>query len=532
MDIQERRTPVADLLEGGGASAGEPPPPVVGAAFPAAAEAAPRVRNYDELEGQEGRGVFFRPHRYTAADLSPLRGTVTVSAGGVEHACALRDVSQNGVAFAWPPGLPVEPRDRFEIALRFDGHLAFRGEAQVGSVRDGEEGTIVGVSLHEFLLDVDEILQLRQVRGWRADGARQLVRDSWHLPGGERFKSLVAELRLVLEDAQVHLGELEKGLPWHVLHGPDNAARKALESHLRVDFVAPVVRLTEEIDAALREVPGGHANPLAVEWSSRQVLGHLMQAPSCHRARTKPFGYPGDYEVMNFIYERNFEGATLFARTVGLAFTNALAPRAVRTRKDLVKRELAALLARRAGSGRAVRVLSIAAGPAQEIYELLQETDELPVDLEVVLFEQDKNALAHAWRRLKPIVESRFPRSVRLTFLHDSVKRLLRNAALFAPFGQFDLTYSCGLFDYFQARTATVLTRHLAGSTAPGGQLLVANMVDHPSRWLMEHQLDWHLIYRTHEEMLELGRRAVPGAQLRIREEESGINPFVELIRP
>ena len=55
-------------------------------------------------------------------------------------------------------------------------------------------------------------------------------------------------------------------------------------------------------------------------------------------------------------------------------------------------------------------------------------------------------------------------------------------------------------------------------------------MVDHPIRWVMEWHLDWNLIYRTREELLDIGRRAVPGAGLRILEEESGVNPFFELV--
>ena len=182
---------------------------------------------------------------------------------------------------------------------------------------------------------------------------------------------------------------------------------------------------------------------------------------------------------MNATYERFFEGSTLFARSVGLAFSETLCSKAVRFRKDLVKRQLKALLSRRAGSANPVRVLSIGAGPAQELHELFQEVDELPTSLEVVLFEQDKNALAHAFRRLTPSVEARFPGRVRLLFLHDSIKRLLRDGLLFAPFGKFDLIYSAGLLDYLQHRTGIVLTRHLANAAAPGGQLLVANMVDH-----------------------------------------------------
>ena len=67
------------------------------------------------------------------------------------------------------------------------------------------------------------------------------------------------------------------------------------------------------------------------------------------------------------------------------------------------------------------------------------------------------------------------------------------------------------------------------GSTVPGP--LVANMVDHPARVLQEIHLDWHLIYRTREEMLDVARAAVPGARVRILEEESGVNPFFEIVR-
>jgi hypothetical protein len=532
MDIQERRTPVSDLLESGGASAGEPPPPPVVVGVPPA-DAAPRVWNYVEIEGQEGRGVFFRPHRYTAADLAPLQGTIAVSLGGAEHACALRDVSQNGAAVAWPAELAVAPRDRLAIVLRFDGHEAFRGAAQVGSVREGEEGTIVGISFVDFLLDVDEILQLRTVRRWTAaidaDVAR---RATWRESAADHFKATVADLEAFFEAEEQQLTDLERQLPWYVLQGGDNPARAALASALRGGFVAEALRLTERIDAAVREVAGQHASAAAKEWSLRNLDRFLMQAPVLHRARHKPFGYPGDYEVMNLLYEGNFEGANLFARAVNLTFTSTRAAHAVRARKDLVKERLKALLASRAGTGKPVRVLSIAAGPAQELVELFHEVTSLDVPLEIVLFEQDKNALAHAWRRLKGMVEARFAGAVQLTFLHDSIKRLLRDPDIFSQFGVFDLAYSCGLFDYLQQRTAVVLTRHLAASMAPGGQLLVANMVDNPTRWILDQPLEWPLIYRTHEELLDIGRRAMPGAPVRLLEEASGANPFFELTRP
>jgi extracellular factor (EF) 3-hydroxypalmitic acid methyl ester biosynthesis protein len=508
-----------------------PPEPVVALVPPGGSSSQRRVRRYEELDGAEGRGVFFRPERHSAEDLAPLHASVAVTVAGVRRDCALIDVSQNGVAVAWPADLPVQKGQRIPAAVRFDDHLAFLGEVHVGSTRQKNGQIVVGLSFVDFLLDVEEIQQLRAVRAWIPEGDGPRAKDkSWYFAGHERYKSLVAELGLFLEDSRRDLNALEAELPWHVLNGPPNPALAALLARIRGQFVADVVAQTELIDEALRAIPGGLGNAAAKAWSLRHLHNFLLEAPSCQRALNKPFGYPGDYELMNFIYERQFEGPTLFARAVGLAFLSTRAPLAVRCRKDVVKEQLAALLARRAGSREPVRILSIAAGPAQELFELFDGMLELPVPVEIVLFEQDRHALAHAWRRLQSSAVARFPSDVRCTFLHDSVKRLLRDETLFAAFGQFDLVYSCGLLDYFQRSTATVLVRRLAAVTRPGGQLLVANMVDHPIRWVMEWHLDWNLIYRTREEMLEIGRRAAPTARTRILEEGSGANPFFELV--
>jgi extracellular factor (EF) 3-hydroxypalmitic acid methyl ester biosynthesis protein len=488
-------------------------------------------RRYEELDGAEGREVFFRPERHSAADLAPLRCEVVVFVDGAEQVYALRDVSQNGAAFGAPRGATFAPQQRIEVALRFDAHEAFRGEALVGSVREQDHVTVVGISFNDCVLDVEELLQLRTVQQWKERGPSLSAPSRWARDGHERHRSLVAELRLFFEDSRRQLDALEARLPWHVLHGGENLARAALVSRLGEEFVADALRLLHDVDAAVREVPEAYDSAAAREWSRRHVDEFLMESPACHRARHKPFGYPGDYELMNFMYGDHFVGATLFGRAVQLTFNQTRAARAVCARKDLVKRELETLIASRAGSRTPVRVLSIAAGPAQELVELLDGAGPLPAPVEVVVFEQDKNALAHAWRRLQPCAGAPGP-GVRLTFLHDSVKRLLRDGALFAPFGSFDLIYSCGLYDYLQHRTAVILTRHLARALAPGGRLLLANIVDHATRWVMEFHLEWTLVYRTHADLLRVGEDAVPGARLRILEEETRTNPFLELLRP
>ena len=484
-----------------------------------------RVRTYEELDGAQGREVFFRPQRYSAADLSPLRATVSLRAEGVLHQCPLVDVSQSGVAFECPPVLRVAVGDRLaELSVAFDEHEPYRGEGRVGSVRDSQGTTVVGVSFEGPLLPIDEVLNLRSIRSFAPQN--ELPAGTWRAPGNDRFKVLVSELRLYLQDAEQQLARLEKDLPWHVLHGEGSPARTALMQKLRTSVVSDVVRATEDLDAAVRSSPPAQI-PALVHWSRRHLHEFMMLAPAMARAFQKPFGYPGDYEVMRFIYEKPFEGPNLFAKTISLAFDETKAAHAVRYRKDLVKRQIKSLVE----AGRPLRILAVACGPAQEIAELLQEVTELP-PMEIVLFDQDKGALASAYRRLTPLVEPRHQGKVKVVYLHESIKRLLRDSDLFASFGSFDFIYSVGLFDYLRTTTAIVLARNLEARLVQGGRLLIANMVpDMPSRWYMEYHLDWWLILRSREEMLDLARRAAPHARMQILEEESGVNPFVELAR-
>ena len=484
-----------------------------------------RVRNYEELEGAQGREVFFRPQRYCTTDLYPLHCEVLLSLRGRERPGALLDVSQNGAAFEWPDGIPVAVGDHLEtLAVRFDDHEPYRGEARVGSVRNLNGTRVVGVSFEGPLLPIDGILELRSVKAFAQSGPPPAL---WRTQGQERFKALVSDLRLYLEDWEPQLRRLESELPWHVLHGEGSPARAALIEKLRKTMAVEIVAFADEIDAASRGASPAETKAM-MHWSRRHLHHLLMQAPSMHRAANKPFGYPGDYEVMRFIYEKPFEGPTLFAKAISLSFDQTRASCAVRHRKDLIKSELTALLA---SSPRPLRILAIASGPAQELLELFAERPEMRAPVEIILFDQDKGALAYAYRRLKPVVDPLQPH-VKMIYLNDSIKRLIRDSTLFEPFGPFDLIYSVGLFDYLRTATAVGLARNLVRCVAPGGRALIANMVpENPSRWYLEYHLDWWLMYRTRAELLDIAERAAPGTRLRVLEEQSGVNPFVEIQR-
>jgi len=212
-----------------------------------------RVRNYEELEGAQGREVFFRPQRYRAADLAPLRSEVALTAGDAERRCPLLDVSENGAAFDCPKDLvPTVGQILTAVSVRFDAHESYRGDARVGSVREIGGVTIVGISFEGRLVSIDEILELRGIKTFVGQRASQ---SPWRVAGHERFKTLVSELRLSLEDAERQLRKVEVELPWHVVHGDPTRARDELVRAIRAHIAVDLVKAVEEIDGTVRKVP-------------------------------------------------------------------------------------------------------------------------------------------------------------------------------------------------------------------------------------------------------------------------------------
>jgi extracellular factor (EF) 3-hydroxypalmitic acid methyl ester biosynthesis protein len=498
-------------------------------------QSSPPTLKYEELPGGEGRGVFYRPDRISQYGLGTMRVALTVRRDGRDLPCGLHDLSQSGVALLWPdeehepaPGDALE-----ELCLVFEGHEAYRGAVEVVGVRTGPSGRVVGVRLLDGMMDIDDVLTIRKVHELKAQGRLDFgaARRPWERSGFDRFKSLVSEMRLFLEDARERLGEIERDLPWRVVHGEaDDGGRGSLIRSIRTDFVPEFERLSLEIDAACRvDRPDDHQ---ALKSYSQRILDPLLlEAPLMHRARTKPLGYPGDFEVMRYIYEHTFEGATLYARSVHMAGALHPGSQCVATRKNMLRDELIALIASAPGDA-PVRIASVAAGPAQETYEILQALRRLPRRVEFVLFEQDRRALQLAHGRLKPLAESMGAGLARVSFRHDTIKRMLEDQEMFAQEGPFDAVICAGLFDYLKKSKAVRLTSSLFRSLRPGGVLYVGNMTpDLSNRWIMEHHLDWYLEYRTRDELLEFAREGSPGAYVEVIEETQGFNPFAKITR-
>ncbi len=477
----------------------------------------------------------FRPDRIHAKELGPIRAQVEVRTPTDIRSCELHDISTSGVAFVWPEGTPLPLGTRLgDLSVLGDEHLLYRGGAKVRSVRQVDGRTIIGVSFTGTPMNMKDVIQLRTVRERDGDPRLDLRPGDmpWHSGDAQphRFEALVAELHLFLKEAEHRFGSLEKDLPWHVLHGQQaSPARKALVTQLREGFVPAFVDYSVRIDAALRGTGTAHDDSLKA-FSRAMLHDYFMMSPLMHRCMHKPLGYPGDYIVMRYLYEDWFEGPSLLSKAIHLGGVSTPACDAVRARKDMILEKIRTRVRERATEGARTRIISIAAGPAQETIELLRGDPEIASYLDVLLFDQDHGALEHVNDRVNLLRAQGHGEGMTIQLRHDTIRRLLEDEKLFESFGPADIVFSSGLFDYLRFRTGVRLIRNLYRLLAPGGSLYVGNIVpEQATRWIFDHHLDWFLVYRSREELLTMGEDAVARGQACIVEEASGFNPFVLL---
>lgn len=220
--------------------------------------------------------------------------------------------------------------------------------------------------------------------------------------------------------------------------------------------------------------------------------------PFTRHAYSRPRGYPGDAELLDYIYRKRDADTAITADAAQIMrFTvNSPAPRAVRYRR----RYMAQLIDETAASHPGARVLSIAAGHLREV-ELSAAMQDGGVG-EIVALDQDGESLK--------VIERDYSH-LPIRTVRASVRHLLAGKT---GMGHFHLVYAAGLFDYLEDTVATRLVERMWAMAHPGGRVMIANfMPDIPDVGYMEAYMDWWLIYRDEGGVRELFS-TIPTAQI------------------
>ena len=297
-----------------------------------------------------------------------------------------------------------------------------------------------------------------------------------------------------------------------------------------MDYLDGSYERLREITAPFGEEQHGHHG----FYFRKQMWNIILCSNIMARTNLKPRGYIGDSEMMRMIYDNDYEGETTFGKIVHKHAVRQSAAQAVRNRRADLAEILRAFVrernAREPIEERPVKVLSVACGPAMELNEILRTKEDCAA-LHYSLLDQDRDALSEAAGVIERISE-RLGATLPADFIKESVRTMLVTRELRARWGRFDFIYSMGLFDYLTKPVATAVIKKLYSLLLPGGTMIIGNfLAEHPTMIYMAYWMDWMLIYRTEEEMLELAVD-IDGAERIVRSDATGIQLFLQIRKP
>jgi len=167
--------------------------------------------------------------------------------------------------------------------------------------------------------------------------------------------------------------------------------------------------------------------------------------------------------------------------------------------------------------------MSLACGPAKEVQKFLNDYDD-KISIKIDLVDQDLSALQNAQMNIKEILVGKNFKKLKINFINNAVKNIIQQGLENKDY--YDLIYSAGLFDYLTENVAIACMKRLYAALAPEGKMIIGNFnVSNPSRFIMEHILDWNLIHRSDEEMKALGLKI--SSDVHVEYEEEKINLFL-----
>ncbi len=211
------------------------------------------------------------------------------------------------------------------------------------------------------------------------------------------------------------------------------------------------------------------------------VKNLIHQDPYAHRSFTKPRGYPGDAELLDFCY--GFNGpkkkTTPLGREIFKVSMARSAIESIRYRSSL----LAKIIDEIALQNSSAKILSIACGHFREA--LLSKAVQTKAIDSLIGFDQDEASINLILSEMKNFPIEAYVRNLR---------SIIRRKELYETF---DFIYTAGLSDYLKISLAKRLTASMFKMLKSGGRLLVTNFApETEERGYMETFMNWHLNYR------------------------------------
>ena len=466
------------------------------------------TKSYTELSGGKGKSILHRPRRFLSKEIAS--SIVRIEINGEPY--PVRDIAINSFSvdvvdksvtpfFSPTSECKIYSSNRSEI---FSGICQLEREETVSS------GTRYGFSLSDGYIDIEKVrlsFQEEKLLSSANSTFTEQIFNKVPISYVEKLTRLSFSLKSIELSVNRFHSDREPGPevdPDRCDILAEELAKKIRPVWHEFDRYA-----NENLHLFTQSEEIHHAIKIFTE---RMLTHQLTSCPGIWRSYSKPFGYPGDFLIMNYIYGNGYEGTDVFSKAIHKISVETRICEAVRHRKELLKEIISNELIKIEGTQASIsetpsRVLSLGCGGAQEVTELCVDSkfSQAFGHVEWTLVDQEDRALTYAQNNIMRAILTGRSRW-RINCLYASFLQLVsdkRTAAITKD--RQHILYSSGLFDYLKQNRAKRLTRKLFDQVAPGGILVIANLAS-PSdyRWQTDYLLDWEMIYRTEKEMENL----------------------------
>ena len=262
------------------------------------------------------------------------------------------------------------------------------------------------------------------------------------------------------------------------------------------------------------------------------IYEYISQSTFVKRGYCKPRGYPGDFEIIEAMYN-NIPVSKNIGYLIDKYFLKNDYVQAVRDRKDKMKLFLKNFFYQSSNSE--INILNLACGSCRELRELFIK--ERFMDEKRVIFDlidQDEGALRFAKNELKNTSVR-----VKFNFLKRDVLDFFRNKKSFKmkkSIKSYDLIYSIGLADYLPNSVLGLLLKYSYCLLKENGRIIIAHK--NTKRYtspISDWGSDWKFIPRNKKDIEELLEKYIKkdGGKYKIKyfKEANKYIFFIELMK-
>lgn len=244
----------------------------------------------------------------------------------------------------------------------------------------------------------------------------------------------------------------------------------------------------------------------------RQLISNVLENDTVFgHTFKKPFGYAGDFLLIEKIYQKYETHDPLFKRWDKFYHSHD-ATEAVRNRKSFFIKKVKELVTNQ----QQVDILILGCGPATDVYEFFSQTDQR-YNIKFDLVDIDSHAIEYASEKNCDFLEY-------INFTRANVIK-------FTTEDNYDLIWSAGLFDYLDDQLFVFLLRRFVDNLKENGQIIIGNFSPlNPTIKVMEVMTEWHLNYRDEKHLKLLANHVgIDNERITVEKEPLGINLFLKI---